>query len=56
MKIIDKLRTATAEEIVELLFSDSDMALWCEIVPMHICPNDCRICIRNWLESEVEDE
>lgn len=46
----DKIRAMSNDELVELLIGSYP----CDC--QHGCPNDCENCIREWLESEVQNE
>ena len=68
MKVIEKMRTMTAEEVAKLIYGmdsdESEFNSFClqKCVPdedHHLqCPYEdehCEICMKEWLESEVEE-
>ena len=57
----DRIRSMTNEELAELIYNfDSLWEKFCvtdaEVIRENLCPiEDCRICIKNWLEEEAKE-
>jgi predicted nucleic acid-binding Zn ribbon protein len=52
---IDRIRNMSVEEMAEWFYSIANVKYGCWL-PISCLDSDCKVCIKKWLESEVDSE